>query len=236
LVRRLPKTIRFVTEFGAQSFPNVESSARFMDADISKIDWDRLVARHHFQANVMDHWLDWRSAASLEELVRLTQDYQSAINRFYVDRLRYYKYRPTGGVVPFLFHDPNPAIQWSIVDYWRVPKRSYDALRLAFSPQYVFTLLNQDCYARGSALDLPIYIVNDAQRAVPVDIRAQLLSPDGAELAAIARELTLPADCMAMEIERLRLTPDRPGTYRLALALRDGDANGIAHEYDIVVE
>lgn len=236
VVRHLPQTLRFVTEFGAQSFPNVESSVRFMDADIDKIDWDHLVARHQFQANVMGHWLDWRAARSLEELVKLTQDYQIAINRFYIDRLRLHKYRPTGGVIPFLFHDPNPAVLWSVIDYWRVPKRSYHALRLAFNPQYVFTLLNQDHYTPGAAIDLPIYIVNDAQRAVPVDLRARLLSPDGAELATIERALTLPADCMAMEIERLRLTPERPGTYRLALALRNGEADGIAHEYDILVQ
>ena len=100
----------------------------------------------------------WRSWCEL------TQDYQIAINRFYIDRLRYYKYRPTGGIMPFMFHDPNPAIQWSIVDYWRVPKRSYDAMRLAFSPQYIFTLLSQDHYPLGKPIDLPIYVVNDAQR------------------------------------------------------------------------
>jgi hypothetical protein len=40
---------------------------------------------------------------------------------------------------------------------------------------------------------------------------------------------------MAMEVERLRLTPDTPGTYRLALELRQGDGGGIEQEYDIVV-
>ena len=234
-VRRLPNTLRFATEFGTQSFPNVESCVRFMDSDISKIDWDHLVARHQFQANVMDHWLNWRSSRSLEELVTLTQEYQISINRYYIDRLRYHKYRPTGGVIPFLFHDPNPAVLWSIVDYWRVPKRSYEAMRRAFSPQYTFTLLAQDYYLPGVAIDLPIYVVNDAQRAAPVELTARLISPAGAELAAVERALTLPADCMAMEIERLRLTPDSPGTYRLALALCQGNGTGIEQEYEIVV-
>jgi len=235
LVRRLPNTLRFATEFGAQSFPNLESSIRFMDADIAKIDWDHLVARHQFQANVMEHWLDWRAARSLEQLITLSQDYQSAINRYYIDRLRYHKYRPTGGVIPFLFQDPNPAVLWSVVDYWRVPKRSYYALRLAFSPQYVFTLLHQDHYLPGAAIDLPIYVVNDAQRATPVELAARLIGPDGGELASVERALTLPADCMAMEIERLRLTPETPGTYRLALALRQGDGRDIEQEYEIIV-
>jgi beta-mannosidase len=235
VVRRLPNTLRFATEFGTQSFPNLESSVRFMDADIAKIDWNRLITRHQFQANVLEHWIDWRAVGSLEELIRLTQDYQIAINRYYIDRLRFHKYRPTGGIIPFLFHDPNPAVIWSIVDYWRVPKRSYHAMRLAFSPQYVFTLLHQDRYLPGVAVDLPIYVVNDAHHASAVELTAQIFGPDGAELAAVERTLTLPADCMAMEVERLRLTPETPGTYQLALALRPEGGEAIAHEYDIVV-
>ena len=72
--------------------------------------------------------------------------------------------------------------------------------------------------------------------AMPVELTARIIGPTGAELAAVERALTLPADCMAMEVERLRLTPDTPGTYRLALALRPADGEGIAQEYDIIVE
>jgi beta-mannosidase len=185
---------------------------------------------------MLAHWLDWHGVHSLEALVELTQDYQVAINRFYIDRLRYYKYRPTGGIVPFMFHDPNPAVAWSILDYWRVPKRSYHAMRLAFSPQYVFSLLSQDRYPVGKAIDLPIYIVNDAHQPVPVDLTARLIGPGGVELAKVERSLTLPADCMAMEIERLRLTPDRAGDYRLDLKLCDGEGGGIEQEYAVIVE
>ena len=235
IARRFPKNIRFVTEFGAQSFPNAESSVRFMSEDVAKIDWDHLVTRHHFQPKMFGMWMDWRAARSLEELARMSQDYQSRVNRFFIDRLRFHKYRPTGGVVPFMFHDSNPAIQWSIVDYWRVPKRSYDAMRLAFSPQYVFTLLDKDRYAVGAPAELPIYVVNDAHRAVPCAIEARLCDPAGAEIARVDRDLTLPPDCMAMEIDRLRLTPDRPGVYRLALALRPADGPALENEYEVVV-
>jgi beta-mannosidase len=235
IVRRFPDNIRFVTEFGAQSFPNVESCLKFMEADIAEIDWQHLAERHHFQPNMLGHWLDWRAARSLGELVDLTQSYQIAINRFYVDRLRHHKYRPTGGIVPFMFNDSNPAVQWSIVDYWRVPKRSYEALRLAFSPQYIFTLLDRDQYPVGQPIELPIYIVNDAQRGVPARLTARLLNTAGGELAHVERELMLPPDCMALEIDRLRLTPDRPGTYRLLLELRGASESPLEQAYDIVV-
>ncbi len=235
VIRRFPRNIRFITEFGAQSFPNLESCLKFMDADITKIDWQHLAERHHFQPGMLGHWLDWRAAQSLDELIRITQDYQIAVNRFYIDRLRYHKYRPTGGILPFMFNDSNPAIQWSIVDYWRVPKRSYDAMRLAFSPQYVFTLLDRDQYRVGEPIDLPIYIVNDAQRNVLAELTARLHDDAGAELARIERSLTFPADCMALEIDRLRLTPDRPGVYRLLFSWQAAEGEIVEHGYDIIV-
>jgi beta-mannosidase len=235
VIRRFPKNIRFVTEFGAQSFPNLESCVKFMDADIAIIDWQRLAERHHFQPNMLGYWLDWRVTQSLEELIRITQDYQIAINRYYIDRLRYHKYRPTGGMLAFMFNDSNPAIQWSIVDYWRVPKRSYDAMRVALSPQYVFTLLERDDYPVGKPIVLPIYIVNDAQRNVPVELFARLHDDTGAELARIERALTFPADCMALEIDRLRLTPDRSGVYRLLLSCQAEGGEMVEQGYDIVV-
>jgi beta-mannosidase len=234
VVRRFPDNIRFVTEFGAQSFPNLESCRKFMNTDIAKIDWERLNARHQFLPTMMDHWLDWRNAPSLEALIELTQDYQIHINRFYIDRLRYHKYRPTGGILPFMFRDTGPAVQSAIIDYWGVPKRSYDAMRLAFSPQYLFTLLERDEYPIHTPIDVPIYVVNDAQTAVSVQIVARLISPLGGELARIEREVTLPPDCMAFEVDRLRLTPELAGVYRLQLSLRAGGKE-LAQEYAIVV-
>ncbi|MEN9937104.1 MAG: hypothetical protein RLZZ387_3683 [Chloroflexota bacterium] len=235
IIERFPDNIRFVTEFGAQSFPNVESCLKFMDADVRKIDMRRLTERHMFQPNIMDYWLDWRSAPSLEALVRLTQGYQSHINRFYIDRLRFYKYRPTGGILPFMFHDPNPGVSWSVLDYWRVPKESYHALRLAFSPQYIFTLLPPDARPARAPLDLPVYAVNDVHHDVSAVATAALTGPGGEELARVERSLTLPADCMALEIERLRLTPERPGTYALTLTLRLAGGEELVNRYDIVI-
>ncbi len=109
-------------------------------------------------------------------------------------------------------------------------------MRLALSPQYNFVLLSQDHYPLGAPIDLPIYVINDHHRDVPVELTARLLAPDGTELANITRSLTLPSDCMALEAERLRLTPDKAGTYHIQLALSDGAGLDIAQEYAIVVQ
>jgi beta-mannosidase len=233
IIKTFPDNIRFVVEFGAQSFPNVESCLRFMDADVRKLDVRHLAERHMFQPNIMDYWLPWREAPSLEALVELTQRYQAHVNRFYIDRLRLAKYRPTGGIMPFMFHDPNPGVSWSMLDYWRVPKHSYHALRLAFSPQYVFSTIAPDPYPLGAAIDLPVYVVNDAHDDIAMTMRAQLTGPGGELLAEAERSFILPSDCMAMEAERLRLTPEHSGTYRLTLSLHHAEA--IVNEYEVVV-
>ncbi len=235
LRQRFVANIQFVTEFGAQSFPNVESCVKFMPADITEIDVDHLLLRHSFQPDIMGHWIDWRAARSLEELVTMTQDYQIFVNRFYIDRLRYHKYRPTGGIVPFMFCDSYPAVLWSIIDYWRVPKRSYTAMQMAFSPQYAFTLIPPRVFRVAQPIDIPLYVVNDAQEPVHgLQLYAQLRAPDGAELAEVQHTLTLDADCLAREMDRLRLTPTQPGNYTLEVQLTGG-MRKIEHVYQIEV-
>lgn len=220
MIKRLIRNLRFVTEFGAQSFPNVESSTRFMAANIEEIDFDHLARRHGFQDNVMEKWIPWREASSLAELVQMTQDYQIFVNRFYIDRLRFLKYQPTGGIVPFVFADPYPAVLWSVVDYWRVPKRSYYAMQMAFNPQYAFALFSPRTYRIAEPVDLPIYAVNDARHAVQnMCLIVKLENPDGDQLAVLEHTISLEADCLAQEIDRLRLTPTMPGQYRLSLSL-----------------
>ncbi len=226
LLQRFPTNLRFITEFGAQSFPNLESCQKFMPTDINAIDFEYLAQRHGFQAEIMSNWVNWRAVSSLQELIDLSQDYQTFINRFYIDRLRYHKYRPTGGIVPFLFCDPYPAILWSIVDYWRIPKRAYDAMRMAFSPQYVFTIFSPRIYHVAEPITLPIYAVNDARYAIPqAQVLARLTAPDGTELAVVMHTVELEADCLAKEVDRLRLTPAQPGQYMLELKL-----TGVPHE------
>lgn len=235
LRRRFPRNIRFVTEFGAQSFPNYESCARFMPTDIEQLDVAQLTDRHHFQPEVMGNWYDWRAFTTLDELITYSQEYQSEINRYYIDRLRYHKYRPTGGIVAFLFNDSNPAVQWSVVDYWRVPKRSYAALQLAFSPRYIFALLDHDHYILGQVVEVPIYVVNDLHEPVaewPVTIR--LSNDQGLAVATVQHLVSLPADSLAELVERLRFKPVEAGTYCLDLAFGDAPA-GMHQSYTIVV-
>jgi beta-mannosidase len=226
----------FVTEFGAQSFPNLESSLRFMPGRLDEAEILRLEERHSFQGEILAHWVPWRELGSLAAIVERSQEYQIFINRYYIDRLRAHKYRPTGGIVPFLFVDPYPAVLWSVVDYWRVPKRSYWALRLAFSPQYAFCVFPPRAFAMGEAVELPLSVVNDARRAFHgARLEARLRDPDGATIAEVRRRVDLPADCLPIVADRLRLIPTRPGRYTLEISL-DEVEHPMRQTYEIEVE
>jgi beta-mannosidase len=236
MLQRFPANMAFVTEFGAQSFPNLESSLRFVPERLDEAAIRRLEERHSFQGEIMGHWVPWRELGALAEVVERSQAYQIFINRYYIDRLRAHKYRPTGGIVPFLFVDPYPAVLWSVVDYWRVPKRSYWALRMAFSPQYAFCVFPPRAYAIGEGVELPISVVNDARRAFPAArLEARLRDPEGAALAEARRRVDLPADCLPIVADRLRLIPTRPGRYTLEVAL-DEVEHPMRQTYEIEVE
>ena len=233
--RRFPGNMSFMTEFGAQSFPNLASSRRFISEPLSDEVVATLESRHGLQGEIMANWIAWREAGSLAEVVEMSQDYQIFINRYYIDRLRHRKYQPTGGIVAFLFVDPYPAVLWSVVDYWRVPKRSYYAMQMAYSPQYTYCLYAPRTYAVGEAISLPLAVVNDARRAIlGARLEARLFDPTGVLLAEARHSVDLPADCLPIVVDQLRLTPSIPGRYALDLALTGVDYE-VRQVYEIEV-
>jgi len=234
-LERPGRWLRFVGEFGAQSFPNYESSVKFMSPELSHMDWKRLEERHSLQREIMDRWLKLGSFTELKELIEASQDYQIAINRQYIDHLRYHKYRPTGGILAFSFHDPNPAIQWSIVDHWRVPKRSYHHMQRAFHPQYVFTLPEKEHHRVGEEIAVPIYVVNDSQDSYDeVAISAEVFNAEGQRTTRASFSSSLDADSQAELVRLLHLRFEEPGERRLVLKLEYED-EVFENEYQLAI-
>jgi beta-mannosidase len=170
----------------------------------------------------MQHWYDWQACQTLDELIALSQGYQIEINRFFIDRLRLSKYQPTGGIVPFMFVDSKPAVQWSIVDYWREPKSSYWAMQEAFRPQYAWTVLDTDEFKPGVEMRLPIYVVNDAHEPVEYQLDARIEDEVGRTYASANQAGTLEADCLAQEAMTLTWLPEGTGDFELVIDLRIG--------------
>jgi len=218
--RRSPKNLRFVTEFGAQSFPNLKSSEKFMDPDIRRIDWAELHRRHSLQIELMDHWVGLQQP-DLATLIEKSQRYQTALNRFHVDRIRRLKYQPNGGIVPFMFVDPNPAIQWSVVDYWREPKASYHALRDAMRPVYPFVVFDRERRRPGGTpVKMEVYLVNDTLDDLgEVTLNLTVDDEAGNLVAEHRAKAPVGPDSTAVHFLTVRESPDATGVYRVTLRM-----------------
>ncbi|MEB3197384.1 MAG: glycoside hydrolase family 2 TIM barrel-domain containing protein [Candidatus Sericytochromatia bacterium] len=235
LWRRLfPRNLRFVTEFGAQSFPNYEHARTFLPDDLRGSDWRHLNRQYLLQWELMSLWIDTGSH-QLAPLVEASQTYQAELQRYYVDRLRFHKYRPNGGFLNFMFTDSQPGVSWSIIDYWRSPKQSYHAYKLALSPQYVFCLTPRDRYRPGKRYRLPIHVVNDAHEPRQVAIAVSLLAPDGRAQHEQTHHLTLEADCQAVSLGLLPFQPTSEGNWQLRLTLSQPGETDLVNAYDLPV-
>lgn len=233
--KKHPDQLRFITEFGAQSFPNLENSRKFMAGRLEEIDWKKLAERHHYQPGFMKNFVNPKKFSSLGDFIQATQDYQSRLNQYHVDRLRALKYKPNGGFAAFVLLDSNPAVQWSVIDYWRQPKSSYYALQKALSPVYAFTILDQPKFKRNEIASLPIFAVNDTWESAEIKLSLAVTSPVGEKVIALDYATTLPPDSEALVIANPELKLRWAGTYLLKIIL-DGPQGNLENDYELVVK
>ncbi len=156
--------IRFVSWFGRSSFNPEEQDE----------DQQILVRTDYLPTS-------WKQCKTQEELKALSQREQGEALRFYIDRLRFHKYRPTGGMLLFCFRDLIPGAFWSVVDCRGTPKESFKMVALCYRPVYVFALLPREYYRERTVLQFPICFSNDRKGPdLPViPVKARLTDPRG---------------------------------------------------------
>ncbi|MFO8057711.1 MAG: glycoside hydrolase family 2 TIM barrel-domain containing protein [bacterium] len=233
--RKRPELFRFVSEFGAQSFPEPESARRFMEADLARLDFKKLQIKHQCRPLVMKAYLNPKKYKTLEELIRASQGYQSRLNRYYIDRARALKYKPCGGCLAYIFVDANPAVQWSVLDYWRVPKNSYYELKKAMSPVYAFTVLEKKKFRRNQVVSIPVYAVNDRWKEAGIHVKLSVVSPAGDVVLEKDHAETLEADSMALALMNAEVRLRWQGIYRLVIHLQAEDVT-LENEYELEVK
>ncbi|MDP8222984.1 MAG: glycoside hydrolase family 2 TIM barrel-domain containing protein [Candidatus Lernaella stagnicola] len=227
LIKRLPKNLVFNTEFGAQSLPNLESCKKFMAAQIENVDWAELEYRHSLQKALLDHWVGLKQP-DLATLIEKSQNYQSEMTRHYIDRFRRVKYAPNGGVMPFMFTDPNPAIQWSVLDYWRKPKKSYFALQKAMRPVYAFVAMDRPIRkTHGKPLQIEAYVVNDTLEDLgALGLTLTVTDASGSHVAEHHFSANVGPDSPAIHLATIDESPESPGTYTVTISI-DGDEESV---------
>jgi beta-mannosidase len=161
----VPRVVRFVSEFGAQSVPD---TADFIDPSRwPALDWEQLELHHGLQKWAFDERVPPDQFATFAEWRHATQTYQAELVRHHVEVLRRLKYRPAGGFCVFALNDPAPVVSWSVLDHARAPKLAWRALVNACRPVIVVADRPPSIVTAGEELRLDVHAVNDLR--VPVD-------------------------------------------------------------------
>jgi beta-mannosidase len=216
----MPRMVRFVSEFGAQSVPTTDE---FVGGDQwPYLDWDRLVAEHGMQRDAFerhtphlqhDRYESWRTA---------TQTYQADLVRRSVETLRRLKYRPTGGFCVFVLNDSAPMISASLLDHERAPKLAYQALVEACRPVIVVADHLPSSLVSGATAALDIHAVNDTRsRLEQARCTAVLEWQSGSHTWSWQGDV--PEDACTRIGTIQFVVPDVPGPLRLDLTLEHGE-------------
>ena len=174
LAKRVPRVVRFMSEFGAQAVP---TSSDFIDpTGWPDLDWEHLAVQHGLQKWVFDDRVPPSEFATFDDWKAATQRYQAELLRHHIELLRRLKYRPAGGFCMFALNDPSPVVSWSVLDHERVPKLGWRSLREACAPVIVVADRPPDIVSPGDSIELDVHVVNDLRDAIDpavIDIRAR---------------------------------------------------------------
>jgi beta-mannosidase len=212
---RVPRQVRFVSAFGAQSLPEPDPATGGAQPD-----WDALAAAG-IEVEVLQRTVEGDDLASW---ARASRAHQAHVVRRTVETLRRLKYRPTGGFSVHRLIDPKGRIGFGLLDEHGCPKPAWDALRAACRPLTVIADALPVRLDPGDKLDLAVHIVSDqrADRAGCVVV-AMLDSPVGSQTWRWHGDA--PADACAL-VGRIRFTaPEMPGPVSLTLELRDASTD-----------
>lgn len=166
--KRLPRSVRFVSEFGPDSVPDAAPfiAEQLEDRDWPNLDWDDLATRYGYQRELMESQFPPAEQESFEAWRDVTQLYQSHVLKVQIETLRRLKYRPTGGFCFSTLSDPSPNISSSVLDHTRSPKDAYATVADACRPVIVVADLPPDWINPGDRLELDLHLVNDLR--VPI--------------------------------------------------------------------
>ncbi len=237
------RKVRFVTEFGAQAFPNLESLQKFPcfkdnPEDLFPLNTAILIKYHRYQQMFVRNYAKEENFKTLEEFIQATQDYQAEIAKFHIELFRFLKYDHCGGVIHFLFNDCFPGITWSIVDYWREPKKAYYVVKNCFEPVYPFIMKwpNKN-YTQGKRFKTELYVTNDLhQEFNDIKLTVDISPSSGKAIFQNEYNINIDKDSLIKIGEINVLLPKgRSGRYKLNLKLHLPDKI-VYNEYEIIIK
>lgn len=190
------KVPRFVTEFGFQSPPRLETVKQFCKPEQVRLA-SKAIEKHNYQVDGNSRVYKYLGALfgqarDLEQFIYLSQITQARAIRAYAEYLRAHNER-NSGVLFWQFNDSCPAISWSAIDYSKHPKALYYYAKRFYRPLLLTVVpeLDRSDQSRGPKLvSLSVVLVNDTQKPLTGNIICDLIDLSGNILDSIDLPVT----------------------------------------------
>ena len=177
-------TPRFMSEYGFQSFPNIETVKSFTIPSDRDIESPILLAhQRHPRGNqlVREYMLrDYPQPKDFESFLYVSQVLQAEGIRIGAEHLRRIMPHNMGSLY-WQINDCWPVASWSSIDYFG----RWKALQY-YARRFYNDLLVSPTVQKGY---LKLYVVSDRTRAVPAQIRVTLMNFDGRTLKSFTRDV-----------------------------------------------
>jgi len=174
------KVPRFVTEFGMQSLPNMETVKSFCAENELRIG-SRGLDKHEYQENnsrIYRYIGDvFGAVEDIEQFVYLSQLTQSRAVKAFVEHLRAHNYRNSGALF-WQLNDACAAISWAAIDHKYRPKALYYYAKRFYSNLLVTAVPDSKNLAPGSREDLKpkaAIVINDSNRQITASLNCRLI-------------------------------------------------------------
>jgi beta-mannosidase len=226
---------RFVTEFGMQSLPSMETVRKFCPAEQLRIG-SFPIEKHNYQIDGNGRLYRYigdlfGTAENLEQFVYFSQVMQARGVKAYVEHLRAHNFR-NSGVLFWQLNDCCPAISWSAIDYTKEPKALYYYAKRFFS-KLLIAVVSEPMKA---PFDLPsglrplrVAVINDSEQPITATLNCRLIDLFGHLLDQVAIPIAIAqfSTSTLPKLPKTIISPTHPNKSCLHLVI-DKDGKKIA--------
>ncbi len=219
---------RFISEFGFQSAPSMETVKKFTLPE-DRNPQSKVIEFHNKQPFGQERlWffilVHFKLAVNLNRFVYLTQINQGEAMKTGIEHWRRRKFK-TGGALIWQLNDCWPVLSWSLIDYYGDLKASYHYVKRAFDPVNVSLLVKQDT--------VEAWVCNDLLKPVKGKVKVMSFDLKGNKKGGKEKEVVVEANssklCIALSLSELNIK-DKLNNFLVCVF----EPEGIEPKYDVV--